>query len=73
MKTKQTIYLSCVLAAASVHAAFAFQPEEATIESVQNAIKSGEITCKGVVEAYLARAKAYTAYARRSLPPMART
>ena len=59
MKKKQRIYLSCVLAVASIPVAGAFQPEEATIESVHNAIKSGEITCKGVVQAYLERAKAY--------------
>lgn len=40
-------------------AAGAFQIEEATIPGIQNAIKSGEITCRGVVEAYIARAKAY--------------
>jgi Asp-tRNA(Asn)/Glu-tRNA(Gln) amidotransferase A subunit family amidase len=55
----QKVYLSCILALAGVRAAVAFQPEEATIESVQSAIKSGEITCRGVVQAYLERAKAY--------------
>ena len=59
MKLNQKIYLSCILALASCQAAVAFQPEEATIEGMQSAIRSGEITCKGVVEAYLARAKAY--------------
>ncbi|MEJ1963199.1 MAG: amidase family protein [Gammaproteobacteria bacterium] len=59
MKTNHRIYLSCVLALASVHTAMAFQPEEATIDGMQSAIKSGEITCRGVVQAYLERAKAY--------------
>ena len=59
MKTNQRIYLSCILALASCQAAVAFQPEEATIEGMQNAIKSGEITCRGVVQAYLERARAY--------------
>jgi len=36
-----------------------FHLEEATIEDIHNAIKSGEITCKGLVQAYFARAKAY--------------
>ena len=58
MKTNRRIYLSCILAVASSHAALAFQPEEATIESMQSAIKSGEITCRGVVQAYLERASA---------------
>ena len=59
MKTNPRIYLSCLLALASVQTAAAFEPEEATIEGVQSAIKSGEITCRGVVQAYLERAKAY--------------
>jgi len=47
--------------AAVVNAAPArgFQIEEATIPGLHAAIKAGEITCKGVVEAYIARAKAY--------------
>jgi len=40
-------------------AAGKFHLEEATIEDIHNAIKSGEITCKGLVQAYFARAKAY--------------
>lgn len=36
-----------------------FRLQEATIDSVQSAIRSGEITCKQVVEGYIARAKAY--------------
>jgi len=36
-----------------------FQVEEATIESIQAAIKSGQTSCQQVVQAYIARAKAY--------------
>ncbi len=36
-----------------------FHVEEATIESIQTAIKAGQTTCQAVVEAYIARAKAY--------------
>jgi len=36
-----------------------FHLQEATIDSIQNGIRSGEITCKQVVEGYIARAKAY--------------
>src|SRR5262245_44100195 len=36
-----------------------FHLEEATIDDIQGAIKSGEVTCKGVVQAYVNRAKAY--------------
>ena len=36
-----------------------FQIEEATISGMHAAIKAGEVTCKGVVEAYIERAKAY--------------
>ena len=46
-----------VFAQASVAAAF--QVEEATIASIQTAIKSGQTTCKQVVQAYIERAKAY--------------
>jgi amidase len=40
-------------------AADKFRLEEATIDGVHTAIKSGEITCKGLVQAYINRAKAY--------------
>jgi amidase len=36
-----------------------FHLQEATIPDIQNAIRSGEITCQGVVRAYINRAKAY--------------
>jgi len=36
-----------------------FRIEEASIASVQSAIKSGETTCQAVVQAYIDRAKAY--------------
>jgi Asp-tRNA(Asn)/Glu-tRNA(Gln) amidotransferase A subunit family amidase len=37
----------------------AFQVEEASIDGIQSAIKSGATTCEGVVKAYLERAQAY--------------
>lgn len=36
-----------------------FHPEEATIESLHRAIKSGETTCGKVIQAYVDRARAY--------------
>jgi Asp-tRNA(Asn)/Glu-tRNA(Gln) amidotransferase A subunit family amidase len=36
-----------------------FHLQEATIADIHNAIKAGQITCQGVIEAYIARAKAY--------------
>src|ERR1700759_2907342 len=36
-----------------------FHVEESSITDIQNAIRSGQTTCEGVVQAYLARAKAY--------------
>ena len=36
-----------------------FHLEEATIDDVHRAIREGQITCHGLVEAYFARAKAY--------------
>jgi Asp-tRNA(Asn)/Glu-tRNA(Gln) amidotransferase A subunit family amidase len=59
VKTKRRVYLSCILAAAGIPSAFAFEVEEATIDGMQTAIQSGEVTCKGVVAAYLERARAY--------------
>ncbi len=53
-----TVLAASLLIAAPAHSA-GFQVEEATIDDIQNAIRSGATTCKGVVEAYIARAKAY--------------
>jgi Asp-tRNA(Asn)/Glu-tRNA(Gln) amidotransferase A subunit family amidase len=39
--------------------AFAFQVEEASIASIQAAIRNGQTTCQQVVQAYINRAKAY--------------
>jgi amidase len=36
-----------------------FRLEEATIDDVHRGIRAGQITCRGLVEAYLARARAY--------------
>src|SRR4030067_791544 len=43
-----------------------FQLEEATIADVHRAIQAGQLTCRGLVQAYIDRAKAYNgARARR--------
>ena len=56
----RSMMLSTALACASiVHAAGSFELEEASIESIQEAIRSGATTCKQVVEGYIARARAY--------------
>jgi Asp-tRNA(Asn)/Glu-tRNA(Gln) amidotransferase A subunit family amidase len=49
----------------AVAAAGKFQVEEATIESIQTAIRTGQTTCKAVVQAYIARAKAYNGVCTR--------
>ena len=36
-----------------------FQLQEATIDGIHKSIRAGEVTCKQVVEAYIARAKVY--------------
>jgi amidase len=46
-------------------ASWRFQLEEATIDDVHRAIKEGQITCQGLVQAYLNRAKAYNGVASR--------
>lgn len=55
-------FATMVLGAAAPSAASAadkFQLEEATIESIHDAIKSGQVTCKGLVQAYMDQVKAY--------------
>jgi amidase len=42
-----------------------FHLEEATIADVHRAIRSGEITCRGLVQAYIDRAKAYNGVSDR--------
>ena len=42
-----------------------FRIEEATIADVHRAIQAGQITCRGIVEAYIARAKAYNGVSDR--------
>ena len=50
-----------LLAAAAGQSATAgrFHLQEATIDGIQAAIRSGEITCQGLVQAYINRARAY--------------
>jgi Asp-tRNA(Asn)/Glu-tRNA(Gln) amidotransferase A subunit family amidase len=45
--------------------ALRFQLEEATIPDVHGAIQQGLVTCRGLVEAYLARARAYNGVSDR--------
>jgi hypothetical protein len=42
-----------------------FSVEEASIADIQNAIRSGQTTCKQVVQSYLDRSKRTTAHAQR--------
>ena len=46
-------------------AADKFRLEEATIDGIHTAIKSGQITCKGLVQAYIDRAKVYNGICTR--------
>jgi amidase len=61
MSMQTAIRSSVVLAGAfcALEAHAQFQLQEATIESIHGAIKSGETTCQQVIEGYIARAKAY--------------
>ena len=62
-RTLHTLTLFCTIAGAGVSAtaaaASSFQVEEATIDSIQAAIKSGQTTCRQVVQSYIDRARAY--------------
>jgi amidase len=57
------VFLMVAVLSASISVSAAppdsFQIEEATIADIHAAIKSGQTTCKGVVTAYMDRAKAY--------------
>ncbi len=55
--TRSLVVLATALFAGAQAQAFTLQ--EASIESIQAGIRSGEVTCKQVVEGYLTRAKAY--------------
>jgi uncharacterized membrane protein len=46
-------------AAASRTSSAAFAIEEATIDGIQTAIKSGQTTCQAIVQAYIDRARVY--------------
>ena len=60
-KASLSLYLICAAATQISQAATPgkFPVEEATIESIQTAIKSSQTTCKQVVQAYIERARAY--------------
>lgn len=57
--------LAAILAAAQTASSqqSPFRLQEATIDDLHRAIRSGQITCKGVVQLYLNRAKAYNGVA----------
>jgi amidase len=56
---RSMILSTALLGPGIVHAADAFELEEASIDSIHAAISSGATTCKAVVEGYIARARAY--------------
>ena len=49
----------CVLAACSAEPGSTFSLVEATISDVQNAVRSGRVSCRAVVEGYISRINAY--------------
>lgn len=59
MSVMANVLFMLLLSPGLVTAANEFHVEEASIDDIQNAIQKGETTCKGVVEAYIERAKAY--------------
>lgn len=56
--TLRAILLSAAVFGASASQA-AFQLEEVTIDGIHDAIRAGDVTCKQIVEGYIARARAY--------------
>jgi hypothetical protein len=61
MSVRTSVKTVVVLAAAfcALEAQAQFQLQEATIDDIHKGIRSGETTCKQVIEGYVARAKAY--------------
>ena len=57
--TVHTFILSAAMLGACATQAAQFHLQEATIDGIHQGIRSGEVTCKQVVEAYVARARAY--------------
>jgi amidase len=59
LRTGVKTFVAVAAAICALQARAQFQLQEATIDSIHRAIQSGETTCKQVIEAYVARAKAY--------------
>ena len=62
IRVKSTLLILAVsLAAATTARAqqFRFHLQEATIDDVHRAIREGQLTCRGLVQLYINRAKAY--------------
>ena len=60
--TVQSFMLTAAALCAFSTQAGDFRLQEATIDGIQTAIRSGDTTCKQVVESYIARAKAYNGF-----------
>src|SRR5580704_17234688 len=59
-KTALLLFAMLLAAATGAHAQqFRFHLQEATIDDVHRAIREGQITCRGLVQLYINRAKAY--------------
>lgn len=64
-----TVILMTAAQLTSVAPAAEFHLKEATIDGIQNGIRSGETTCKHVIEQYIARARAYNGMCTRLVTP----
>jgi len=67
--TVHALLLSVAALCAGAAQAEPFHLEEATIDSIQSGIRSGETTCKQVVEGYIARARAYNGICSKLVTP----
>src|SRR5687768_12870733 len=59
MSVRIILYACFSAALFYTQAASAFKLEEATIDDIHQGIRAGEVTCKQIVEGYVARARAY--------------
>src|SRR5437879_8552489 len=63
-KTTLLIVAAMLMAAEGAYSQqFRFHLQEATIDDVHQAIRQGQITCRGLVQLYINRAKAYNGVA----------
>src|ERR1700720_55093 len=58
-KSALLVFIAMLASEAAYSQQFRFHLQEATIDDVHRAIREGQVTCRGLVQLYINRAKAY--------------